>query len=217
MGKLNENQILGITIGVFVLIAGGVLGCAYWLWEKNYKVELAKKGVLEKEIAALEVKKAELAKNRAELEELKKKEAEFAEILPSPDEVSRGEFLTMLSGFERQAQVLVSNVTQVASTAGGAPGGGAPGAAGAAAKPRLPFETVEFKFTVKGGFFEVVHFMYLVESYKRIMKINDGDITPDAGGRSVAGEKGDAPQRTPVVLNVKVATFVYSAPKTGGK
>ncbi len=210
MPKLNEKQLLGVTIGIFVLLIGGVGFADWWMWEKDHKVKVEKQNTLKGEIKQLEGKKSELDKFKLELEELKKKEEEYVKILPAPNQVTRGQFVSMLKDFEIEAGVQVTDITEVQQQLGGAvpPGGAAkPGA-------KAPFETVEFKFTVKGGFYEVVHFMHKIENHERLMKIVDGDITPETSTVRVAPGQEDeaASKKTLVTLNIKVATYVYSQP-----
>lgn len=211
MQKLTEKQLLGIIIGVFVVIAGGIGYYAYHLYSGELQKKIQEKSGLEARIQELRLKLDELNKLRAQKVELEKMEAEYAEILPSAQQVTRGAFISMLAGFEQQAGVAVSELTQKAAKATTAPGGA--GGAKPAATAASPFETVEFKFTVKGGFFDVVHFMYLIESHKRLMKIVDGDITPEAASASAAATTEEARNRkTPCTLNLTVATYVYSQP-----
>ena len=209
MPKLTEKHLLGITIGVFVLLAGGLGFFAYWLYNGKYQERLQTQTALVGEIKVLGDKLVELNRWKAEIVELMKKEAEYAEILPSPEDVTRGAFITMLADFEQKAGVQVSELTEKAQQS--QPQG--PAGPGGTGKVTLPFDTVEFKFTVRGGFYEVVQFMYQIESHKRLMKVTEGDITPDTAAAVALPGEDNTPKKSPVTLNVSVSTYVYNQPK----
>lgn len=210
MPKLTEKQLLWVTIGVFALLTAGIGFFAWWLYNGSYQEHLVKRDALKGEIEVLGRQLVELNGWKIEIEELKKKEVEYADLLPSAEDVTRGAFINMLAGFEQQASVQVSELTEKAGVA--APAG--PAGPGGVAKVALPFDTVEFKFTVKGGFYEVVQFMYLLESNKRLMKITEGDIAPDTTAAAPSGPGVDeSPKKTPVTLSISVATYVYNQPK----
>ena len=199
MNKLSEKQTMIVTIAVFAVVSIGLGGYAFYLW--NSQVTPKRASVTQKK-AELETEKkngAMIPVLMAQLKDLEKKQAEFKEKLPSADEVQLEAFRKTLTNFATAANVMIVAVRPAAQGTGAAqpPGGQA------AVKP---FEEISFNLDVKGNFATLGNFIYMIETHRRLIKVEQLDLKPEAVQSSTGVE---LPKVIPASLTLKLTTYQF--------
>jgi len=191
--KLTEKQLLILTIVIPAIIAV-VLACVgFFKFNKNI-------ATLSKEIVEVS-KKINEEKDRlnkmVELgERLKKLESErdaLQAILPTKEEVSYENFIDTLTRFSREAGV---KLTSAISDEGK---GGPPSSGG-----KVFFDRISYALKIQGDFFQVVNYIYLLETYQRFIKVDNFSIRPVG---MIAADK-------PIEygIDLKITSYVYKPP-----
>ncbi|MBI3099121.1 MAG: type 4a pilus biogenesis protein PilO [Planctomycetes bacterium] len=188
MHKLSEKQLLILTLGVgllFALLGGG----AIWYIENNML-----KPIEDDLLKVSESCKTEKAKVD-QIEKLKSDEknsetemAKVREMLPTVKESPLEDFYEMISTLGQQCEVEVGNL-------GYTPGPTKQGAV---------FESQIWTVQLRGGFFELLTFIYKLETMKRFIKVNTfgfsgGTLTDPSGG----------PSKRIFGLSVKLTSYTF--------
>jgi len=184
VSRLNEKQLLLLTIGVTVLLLGG-LGWLIWsdlqaVGDEEAKIEQLNQQIAsaEKEIATIPACEAQVIADR----EIADREVTF---LPSEDDIES--FWEVLERFADESGVRISEI--------------APSRARARAK-KGPIQTVSQLMTVRGTVDEFLRFINLVENYDRIINVTEYTIT--------ASKKPDDDGKFRHGIKLALTTFTYS-------
>jgi Tfp pilus assembly protein PilO len=204
--KLNEKQLLLVTIAGSLLFVIGFCGLIYWDLDRIYAAEITEENPEAAEITDQEEwgelrhiqeieKQIEVA--RAEAEKIPQREqdvivyreivARDAAILPSEDEVNR--LAVTIGDFERMAGVTLTRVSDLNTSMGKG-----------AAIARIPI-----KLQLSGTFEETLKFINLFENLDRIVNVTQFNIS---GGRAKDTD-ADGNPRHAVTLDLE--TFMYSS------
>ncbi|MBI5778760.1 MAG: type 4a pilus biogenesis protein PilO [Planctomycetes bacterium] len=190
--KLTEKQLLILTIVIPAVVAIGLAGVGFFVFSKD----IAK---LNKDIAEVNLRikdeKDRLTK-MVELEEkLKKLRLErdaLQALLPTKEEASYENFIDTLTRFSREAGVKLSSATADEGRSG-------PPTTGSTS-----FDKMAYSLKIQGNFFQIINFVYLLETYQRFIKVDNFSVRP------VGAVTADKP--TQYNLDVKITSYVYKEP-----
>ena len=197
MKNWGEKQWMIATIAGFAVVLLGLAGACFYEWSS---VLAPKQKTREERKAALAAEKQnelQIPKLEVEKKDLEKKQSEFKEKLPTASEVQLEAFRKTLTNYATQSNVIITGIRPVAATSVG------PGAAGAQAKP---FDEISFNLDVKGTFATLGNFVYLVETHRRLIKVESLDLKPEGTGTSVGEE---LPKVIPASLTLKLTTYQF--------
>ena len=183
MSKLNEKQLLLLTIGVTVVLLGG-LGWLIWSDLQEVEEEEQKIAALHSQIAAAEKEIAKIPEREAQViadREIADREVTF---LPSEDDIES--FWEVLERFADESGVLINEI---------APSKAPRGAKG-------PIQTVSQTMTVRGTVDEFLRFMNLIENYDRIINVSEYTIA--------SAKKADVDGKFRHGIRLALSTFMYS-------
>jgi Tfp pilus assembly protein PilO len=178
---MNEKQVLIVTIAALVLVV--LLGGAAVWWfqfnvlaEKKQQLEGLKtelNGALAK-VAQIEGLKKDIAKAEAEI-------AQKQERIPNLDRAEYDKFANLLDEKRRRAGVFVPQARWATPTAAqpvpGRPGRGVP----------ATMHKVQYDVTVKGGFYQLLKYVNLLEEERRFINVETFSIQPAGGSSSSTG------------------------------
>jgi Tfp pilus assembly protein PilO len=190
---------------IFLVVLGAlvVLGMGAGIYYVNFVQLREKEGevqTLETAIRELRKKKDDIPGLQKQLEDLQAKEKEFKEILPKIEEVEFTRFYEMVQDYSRKAKVQLEKILPVATTASKTgPGGARP------AEAALPVKKAAFKVNASGGFYQLIAFMYLLETHKRFIKVNTFIVKPKRG----AAAKG-AQEKHECSIEMDISTYTFS-------
>lgn len=196
MNKWSEKQTMIATIAVFAVLVLGLGGWSFYLWNNVVGPKKKQREEKKNQLAAEKQSHLREAALKKELEDLKLKQDMFKEKLPTKDEVKLEAFRRTLTNFATQSNVMITGVRPV--TAGLQPPGGM-----AAQKP---FEEVSFNVDVRGNFATLGNFVYLVETHKRLIRVETIDLKPDS---TTAAQGQELPKVIPATLNLKLTTYQF--------
>ncbi|MEM9176699.1 MAG: type 4a pilus biogenesis protein PilO [Myxococcota bacterium] len=185
MSRLSEKQLLLVTIGITLLLCGGL---GWLIWSDLQAIEKE-----EETIAQLkgQIKEAQTEINKIENREFRViANREIAdrevEILPAEDDIET--FWEILEQFAKEAEIEIS---EIASSNAGRGGKG-------------PIKAVPQLLSVRGTTDEFLRFINLVENHDRIINVVEYDIT--AGNEP----SPDDPTRIRHGIRLALTTFTYS-------
>ena len=201
MSKLSEKQLIIITASSFAAIVIGLGVYAFYVWNSDLTPLKKTREDLQGQLAAEKASQAEIPKLKARLEELKKKQDEFKEKLPTADEVKLEEFRKILVNYATAAGVRITGLRPVVSAVPVGPTGGA-----AAAKP---FDEVSFNVDVSGNFATLGNFMYMIETHRRMIRVETFELKPDASGGGATEPGKELPKVMPAGLALKLTTYQF--------
>lgn len=186
MSKFSEKQLLLVTIGVALLLCGGI---GWLIWGDLDAIDLEETkiaklrqdiGKAEAEIAKIPTREYRVIANR----EIADREVAF---LPAAEDIET--FWEILERYAAESGIRISEI---------APSGGR------AAKAKGPIKTVPQILTVKGTVDEFLRFMNLVENHDRIVNVVEYDLS--------AAQDFDMEDSTKYRHAIKLAltTFTYN-------
>ena len=185
MSRLSEKQLLLLTIGITVLLMGG-LGWLIWsdlqaVDEEEAKIEQLKGQIVkaEKEIATIEEREYRVIADR----EIADKEVAF---LPSQDDIEG--FWEVLERFADEAGIRISAI--------------APSTVGGRGRAKGPIQRVPQMLTVRGTIDEFLRFINLVENYDRIINVTEFNIS--------SGKGADPDGKVRHGIKLALTTFTYN-------
>lgn len=183
MSRLNEKQLLLLTIGITVLLLGG-LGWLIWSDMQAVQEEEDKIAGLHQQIASAEKEIAKIPEREAQViadREIADREVTF---LPSEDDIES--FWEVLERFAVESGVLINEIS---------PSKMARGAKG-------PIQTVPQTMTVRGTVDEFLRFINLIENYDRIINVTEFTIG--------SAKKSDPDGKFRHGIKLALSTFTYS-------
>lgn len=193
MHRFSEKQLLIVILGGGILLAL-LGGGAIWYIDNSMLKPIEDEFVTVAaacDAAQQKVNEIEGLKNQEKQSEAKM--AEVREMLPTLKEFPLEDFYEMISTLGQQCQVEVGNL------------GYTPGAA----KADAVFESQIWNVALKGGFFELLTFIYRLETMKRFIKVNSFNFS---GGALV--EQAGAPPKRVFSLNVRLTSYTFPEPVT---
>ncbi len=190
---MSEKKVLIITIVILVLVVV-CGGAAVWWFQFNVldekKQQLAS---VTQQVDDAENKVKKIPKLKTEIAEIEKEIAVKQERIPNLDRLEYDRFANLLDQKRRRAGVFVTQGRwQHAKASQAAPGRPA---------VRLPatMHKVEYDMSVRGGFYQLLKYVNLLEEERRFINVESFTIVP-AGG----GEKGN------LVRELKLKLFSYT-------
>lgn len=192
-----QKFIFSVVIGVLI-----VLGLGAGIYYVNF-VQLKKKEreiqTLNTAIKSLKEKRDKIPALQKQLEQLKSREDEFKEILPSIEEMEFTRFYEMLQDHSRRARVRLGKIVPVPVTAPKTgPGGARPAVAA------LPVQKFAFKVSASGGFYQLIRFMYFLETHKRFIKVDAFTVRPARGATTK-----EVNQSIECTLEMDISTYTF--------
>ncbi|MHC4952690.1 MAG: type 4a pilus biogenesis protein PilO [Planctomycetota bacterium] len=184
MSRLNEKQLLLLTIGVTVLILGG-LGWLIWSDLQAVEEEEDKIDQLKQRIAAAETEIATIPEREARViadREIADREVAF---LPSEEDIES--FWDVLERFADESGVRISEISP---------------SRGSGRAKKGPIQTVPQVLTVRGTVDEFIRFINLVENYDRIINVKEYSIS--------SGRDADEDGKIRHGIQLALTTFTYS-------
>ncbi|MCK5579577.1 MAG: type 4a pilus biogenesis protein PilO [Planctomycetes bacterium] len=161
--KLSEKQLLIITVGGSALIAIILVIAGYLFFRKPLKKTQTDIKTIGAEITQLKQRQQSMADLKERIDELRVEIAEDIKQLPSEEEVSYEDFVDTLVNFSLEAQVNLFSVI---------PSKQASGSKTASATP------TSYQMELEGSFYNLINFIYSLETYKRFIKVIDFKISP---------------------------------------
>jgi Tfp pilus assembly protein PilO len=187
--RLTEKQLLLLTIGITVLIAGG-LGFLIWSDLRTIDEEKAKKADLDRQIDAAE-KEIALRPDR-EYRVIANREISDKEVAFLPEEEEIETFWEVIEGFAQDSGVRIS---EIAPSSIQRSGRGKKGA-------ESTISTVPQVLSLRGTVDEFLRFINMVENYERIINVSEYSIS--------AAEAPDEDTRFRHGIKLALTTFTYS-------
>lgn len=189
MTRLTEKQLLLLTIGITVLIAGG-LGFLIWSDLRTIEEEKAKKADLDRQIEAAE-KEIALRPDR-EYRVIANREISDREVAFLPEEEEIENFWEVLEGFADDSGVVISEIAPSSIQRGGRGKKGA----------ESTISTVPQVLSLRGTVDEFLRFINMIENYERIINVSEYSLA--------AAEAPDEDQRYRHGIRLALTTFTYS-------
>lgn len=192
--KLSEKQLLILTIIIPAIIAVilGVVG--YFIFSKQ-------RSLLTKNINETSAKIKEATDRLVEMEELKerldklrKEQNELEALMPTKEEISYENFIDTLTKLSREANIYLSSAIPEQNR--GNPSSIQSG----------PFDKISYRLSITGDFFQVIHYIYLLETYQRFIKVDKFSIKP------ITESANDKTAR--YSLDLTLTTYVYNKLQT---
>jgi type IV pilus assembly protein PilO len=179
---------IGALVGVIALIAGG-----YWYFFYSDLIDeeanvVKRKGALEAEKTDYEKRKREYLAYRNEVAQLLEEQKTLIQVLPKSDDIEQ--FIENI-----QSQVELSGLQKVSSTREGS-------------IPMDLYTKIPIRMTAVGSYHQINQFFKSVGDLKRIVNIEDLQISP-------GGEMKDT-SRLPLKASFVATTFQYIDKKGGG-
>jgi Tfp pilus assembly protein PilO len=193
--KLTEKKLLVLTIIIPAIIAVGLAGVGFFKFNKN--ISALKKEIIEigKKIDGEKVRRAKMDELSSRLKKLEAEQSSLEALLPTKEEMSYEKFINTLTRFSREAGVKLTSATPVGDK-GGPPAG----------QPSF-FDSISYALALEGDFFQVINYIYLLETYQRFIKVDNFSVRP-IGGQVTS----DAPAI--YGLNLKITSYLYKKPQT---
>jgi len=194
--KLTEKQLLILTIVIPAIIAivfGGI-----GLFVLNKKIAALNKEITDvsKKIDAENDRLKKMVELEEKLKKLRADQDALQALLPTKEELSYENFIDTLTRFSREAGVKLSSAT--AETGRGGPP--VPGG------QTTNFDKISYALKIQGDFFQVINYIYLLETYQRFIKVDNFSVRP------VGQVTIDKP--TQYALDLKITSYVYKGPPT---
>jgi len=167
--KISEKKLFILTIATPLAISLVLAFFGYFfLFRKNSQLntDIADSN---KKITESESTRKKMADVKKRIIDLKKQGEQVANQLPSKEEVSYENFINTLTGKSIEADVYLS--------------GAAPDQGRSTQKTQTIFDRISYKVSIKGGFFNVIEYLYLLETAPRFMKVEKFNVRPTSGSR----------------------------------
>jgi hypothetical protein len=188
--RLTEKQLLLLTIGITVLISGG-LGFLIWSDFRTIEEEKARKADLDRQIEAAE-KEIDLRPDR-EYRVIANREISDREVAFLPEEEEIETFWEVLEGFAQDAGVRISEIAPSSIQRAGRDKKGA---------AETTISTVPQVLSLRGSIDEFLRFINMIENYERIINVAEYSVT--------AGEAPDEDGKQRHAIRLALTTFTYS-------
>ena len=189
MTRLTEKQLLLLTIGITVLISGG-LGFLIWSDFRTIEEEKARKADLDRQIEAAE-KEIAVRPDR-EYRVIANREISDREVAFLPEEEEIETFWEVLEGFAQDAGVRISEIAPSSIQRSGRDKKGA----------ETTISTVPQVLSLRGSIDEFLRFINMIENYERIINVAEYSVT--------AGEAPDEDGKQRHTIRLALTTFTYS-------
>ncbi len=192
--KLSEKQLLILTIVIPAVIAIIFAGVGFFIFNK--KITGLNKEIAEitKKIDEENVRLEKMAKLGEELTKLRLVQDALQSLLPTKEEISYENFIDTLTRFSREAGVKLTSATSDEGK------GGPPGVAA------TNFDRISYALKIQGDFFQVINYIYFLETYQRFIKVDNFSVRP------VGQVTIDKP--TQYAMDLKITSYVYKGPPT---
>jgi len=199
--RLTEKQLLLLTIGITVLIAGG-LGFLIWSDLRTIDELKVKKADLDRQIDAAD-KEIALRPDR-EYRVIANREISDKEVAFLPEEEEIETFWEVIEGFAQDSGVRISEIAPSSIQRGGRGRKGGDST----------ISTVPQVLSLRGSVDEFLHFINMVENYERIINVSEYSLSaaeaPDEDGKYRHGIKLAL---TTFTYSKKIASTIVSIPK----
>lgn len=189
MTRLTEKQLLLLTIGITVLISGG-LGLLIWSDFRTIDEEKGKKADLDRQIEAAE-REIALRPDR-EYRVIANREISDREVAFLPEEEEIETFWEVLERFAQDAGVRISEIAPSSIQRSGRDKKGA----------ESTISTVPQVLSLRGTIDEFLRFINMVENYERIINVSEYSVS--------AGEAPDEDGKHRHGIRLALTTFTYS-------
>jgi len=196
--KLTEKQLLILTIVIPAVLAIILAGVGFFVFRKDISR-------LNKEIFDVNTKikdEKDRLNKMVELEEkLKKLRLErdtLQALLTTKEEASYENFIDTLTRFSREAGVKLSGATAEEGRSGPPQTGQSPN-----------FDRMSYALKIQGDFFQVINYIYLLETYQRFIKVDNFSVRPTG---TVTADKP-----AQYNLDLKITSYVYNVREPGKK
>lgn len=211
--KLTEKQqLIAILAGAGVLILGEIA----FAW-----VNVAERGDIRTELAALESRQATADSKLAQIPQLRRRARElseivdqYTEILPRDDEVSPDAFLDDITSFCKEVglEITAAQPMEVKQEVkSNARNRQLPGGQKAQAEPPKTFVRHKYRFEMIGEFSALHRFVNGVENHTRFLQIDQLSLEPLGGDKGAKKEDELARARSPrKAFTVEISTYTYS-------
>ncbi len=192
--RFSEKQLLLVTLAVFLVVVLPLAVWGYFLHFKswaNLNTELSQVG---QDIIQAQAKQDQMYQLQEKKKKLKEGLKVAQEVLPTVAEVSYENFLELLGRLKKEAKVELFKAKLLKQKRRVGPG----------QVPQGAFDKVSYELELEGRFYELVKFVYLLESYKRFIRI-------DSFGFKPGGTSGSEPTTGGVRhgLKLKLTTYTY--------
>ncbi len=202
MTRLTEKQLLLLTIGITVLISGG-LGFLIWSDFRTIEEETVRKQDFDRQIEAAE-KEIALRPDR-EYKVIANREISDREVAFLPEEEEIETFWEVLERFGQDSGV---RITEIAPSSIQRSGRDKKGAA------ETTISTVPQVLSLRGTVDEFLRFINMIENYERIINVSEYSVAageaPDEDGKS---RHGIRLALTTFTYSKKIASTIVSIPK----
>ncbi|HLF92707.1 MAG TPA: type 4a pilus biogenesis protein PilO [Planctomycetota bacterium] len=189
MTRLTEKQLLLLTIGITVLISGG-LGFLIWSDFRTIEEEKARKADLDRQIEAAE-KEIAVRPDR-EYRVIANREISDKEVAFLPEEEEIETFWEVLERFGQDAGVRITEIAPSSIQRSGRDKKGA----------ETTISTVPQVLSLRGSIDEFLRFINMIENYERIINVSEYSLT--------AGEAPDEDGKQRHAIRLALTTFTYS-------
>jgi len=191
--KLSEKQLLVFTIIIPAVIAVILGAVGYFVFAK--KLAVLTKNINE---TSTKIKEAnDRLKKMEELEgklgKLRKEQDELEALMPTKEEFSFENFIATLTKLGREANIYLSSVTPELSKGTPSP------------TQSSLFNKISYKLSITGDFFQVIDYIYLLETYQRFIKVDKFSVKPFTESAS--------DKLVRYSLDLTLTTYVYNKPK----
>ena len=194
--KLSEKQLLILTIIIPAVIAVILGATGYFVFFK--KLSLLTKNINETSAKIEEtndrLKKMEELEGR--LNKLKKEQKELEALMPTKEEISYENFIDTLMKLSREANISLSSAIPEQNR------GTQPSAQSSL------FDKISYRLSISGDFFQVIYYIYLLETYQRFIKVDRFSVKP------VSEWSNDKDKPVKYSLDLTLTTYVYNKSET---
>ncbi|MFH1230156.1 MAG: type 4a pilus biogenesis protein PilO [Planctomycetota bacterium] len=192
--KLSEKQLLILTIIIPAVIAVilGVVG--YFVFSK--KLSLLTKNINETSTKITEAKDRSVKMEELEgrLSKLRKEQDELEALMPTKEEISYENFIDTLTKLSREANIYLSSAIPEQNRG---------------IQPSIQsslFDKISYRLSITGDFFQVIYYIYLLETYQRFIKVDRFSVKP------ITESTNNKLIR--YSLDLTLTTYVYNKPQT---
>lgn len=189
MTRLTEKQLLLLTIGIAILIAGG-LGFLIWGDLRTIEVEKARKADLDRQIDAAE-KEIALIPDR-EYRVIANREIADREVAFLPEEEEVETFWEVLERYAHDSGIVISEIAPSSIQRSGRDKKGG----------ETTISTVPQVLSLRGSIEEFLRFINMVENHERIINVVEYSVA--------AGDAPDDDGKVRHAIRLALTTFTYS-------
>jgi Tfp pilus assembly protein PilO len=179
---------------LFVVLLAGAAYLGFREWQTWRRLGADNDALKERLAQAQRQVKVDLPKAREQLADLQSEETEFGYLDRLPDEDRLEELFDHLSEFEQAAKVDWGRSTARDSKGARRTGVGTE-----------PYEQIQYTLDLKGGLFEFVRFLNLVETMPRLARVDE--FTLKSAAKPTAREEGA--EEGPPILDISLVFSVF--------